>query len=245
MNALDRYEVRARLLPVLVSVIPLLVSIFLCFPSLRDLISSTALLGLVAGLSPVLAEVARTRGKALETRIRSSSESATLLSWKNDELSAVKSEIRSELARRFPEVQWPSQQQEIEDGASAHKTYTTTVVRLFPSFRDPERYPLVHAELTSYGFRRNLMGLKPLAVSCSVLGALLAATVAYVRPEGSAPIAVSALAFAVCCAAGYTFVRGLSLDWIRAADKEYVRQLLLALVHDARTSNSRGAPTIG
>lgn len=243
MNALDRYELRARLLPVLVSVLPLLVSVFLCFPGLRDLVSSTALLGVVAGLSPVVAEVARTRGKGLETRIRSSSESAALLSWKNEELAAVKSEIRSELARRFPDVQWPSQQQEHEDGPGTHKTYAGVVVRLFPSFRDPERYPLVHAELTSYGFRRNLVGLKPLAISCSVLGALLAAAVGYVRPEGSAPVAVSALAFALCCAAGYVFVRGLTLDWIKAADKEYVRQLLLALVHDARTSSNRGTTT--
>jgi hypothetical protein len=41
------------------------------------------------------------------------------------------------------------------------------------STRDQKRFPLVFGELVSYGYRRNLLGLRPYGLTSSILGCLI------------------------------------------------------------------------
>jgi hypothetical protein len=63
----------------------------------------------------------------------------------------------------------PDSEQEAADPGAADKIYeTATGVLRVQTHADRDRFSLVHAELASYGFRRNLVGPKPYAIVMAV-----------------------------------------------------------------------------
>ena len=86
----------------------------------------------------------------------------------------------------------------------------------------------------NYGFRRNLLALKPIALAMNAIALLLVIGVAVASWTGQFVSTVSTLSpewwVSVVITAGHTllFVAYIRADWVRMAAETYAQQLLAA-----------------
>jgi hypothetical protein len=235
---LDGYEVRARMLPSIVAGLPLLVAVLFCFPSLREFAPSAALTALLVGCATLLTEFTRGRGKIFDRQLRERACGPLLLTWADEEIGpGLKREIRAALAKSLPDFPLLNAQEEKLEANTARTLCAEVISALVPSFRNRRRYPLIHAELISLRFRRNVLSLRPYALASCRIGALLGLICAIFSPEGTAPTVVALLAACICTATAILFEEVITFDWVCAAEKEYVKELLLAVASTARASS--------
>jgi hypothetical protein len=180
----DSYNRIARLYPALLTLTPVVWTLAVLRPSLltadvaRAVLSAAAFLG---GLT-LLTNVARSRGKKIE---------ADLLSeWGGWRTTAVlrhrdqtiddftKARYHSKLQDLCPGLTLPSVTNETDNPVDADKKYRSVTLRLLELRRDPQ-YRLVHKENAQYGFRRNLLGLKPLGIVVVVVATLLTLSICW------------------------------------------------------------------
>jgi hypothetical protein len=235
MIGFDGYEVRARLLPSVVAGLPLLVAVLFCFPGLREIAPSAALAALLVSAAPLFSEFARRRDKTLERQLRERGTGSLLLTWADGEIGlGLKKEIRAALAKSFPEFPLLNAQEEKLETGAARTLCADVIFALEPSFRDRDKYPLIHAELISLRFRRNVLSLRPYALASCRAGALLGLICAILSPTGTSPSAVSLLAACICTCAAILYDNAINFSWVCNAEREYAKQLLLAVVSSAR-----------
>ena len=111
---------------------------------------------------------------------------------------------------------------------SADEAYKSAVRWLLERTRDTVQFPLVFAENISYGFRRNCLGLKPFAVTISVLVFGVVSIGLYVNridelfgefiPQITSGIITVSLLF--------WWVFGVNHNWVRDAGDSYAKALL-------------------
>jgi hypothetical protein len=68
----------------------------------------------------------------------------------------------------------PTEVEENADPPRADSIYRSATKRLIEARRD-SKYKLLHGENASYGFRRNMLGLKPVATTIALLASALTA----------------------------------------------------------------------
>ncbi|HEY1594866.1 MAG TPA: hypothetical protein VGF74_05700, partial [Thermoleophilaceae bacterium] len=141
-------------------------------------------------------------------------------------------------------VGWPlpTADEEAMDPDGADGAYDEAAATLRELSRDPARFALLHKENTSYGFRRNLLGLRPWgrAIACVTL---VAAAITGLVSNASASSRISAAivpgVWSILALAMYA--RVVKPAWVESAANEYARRLLGAvelLVRDG--SSQRG-----
>lgn len=186
MIAPDRYEVRARLVPGLVAVLPVPVAI--CALGLRHdpLISALLALGSAVGAPVVLASYVRQQGKALERRLFETWDgppTTVMLRHRGPPSHAiVRNQLRAQVSR-VVQRSLPSAAEEAADPAMSDEIYAAAIARLRGLTRDRKRFPLLFTENRNYGYERNLLAMRPLgllasAVTCCFLLACIALTIA-------------------------------------------------------------------
>ena len=127
-----------------------------------------------------------------------------------------------------------SAEAERENPEKAHVGYESANRWLLEQTRDHARFGLLFTENINYGFRRNLLGLKPIALGVDAMAVLLvvgvacgswtgqlASTIETVGPEWWASLLITAIHTLV-------FVVLIRAEWVRAAAETYARQLLAA-----------------
>lgn len=163
---LDRYDRNARLRPALFTILPLLVLIAIWYPKVWSLLGAMASLLVTCGVTFLLAQLARQRGRVIEERWKPAvgrSHSAKLLSHADLTLpAATKTRYHSYLAGHG--VVLPTVQQERRDPEKARDLYLSAVIWLLEHTRQNANKSLLLDENIAYGFRRNLRGLKPFAL---------------------------------------------------------------------------------
>lgn len=133
-------------------------------------------MGLLAGAggAVLLTEVGRERGRQRQQnlwaswggapttrllRFREATNRTILIRWRK----AIEALTGREL---------PTEEDEAQDPYGADAEYDAAAAYLIEATRDSSRFPLVLAENISYGFRRNLWGLKPFGVTIAAFGAV-------------------------------------------------------------------------
>ena len=115
------------------------------------------------GLTFLLAEIARFRGRQIEAKMiaKNGGKFTTIFLRHRDSTisSATKSNYHSLLTSKAKRV-LPSAQEEDANPSSADDLYRGAVDWLLEATRSEKQFPMVRAENISYGFRRNLFGLK-------------------------------------------------------------------------------------
>lgn len=178
----DRYNLFARVYPVLLLILPAVITVIAFQPEwltsnpVGILISITVL----SGLLYLLASVARSTGKRLEKSLVASwggFPTTILLRHSNDEIpNTTKARYHAYLKVNVPNLlQIPSLADEQKDLAAADEIYSSAVQWLKEQRRDEKLYPVVITELIEYGFRRNLAGLRWVGrivycLSCVLIG---------------------------------------------------------------------------
>ena len=201
----DTYSIRARLFPAIIAAAPALAALTLLISwksfGLSNLIATVGILVLLFAI----ADFSRARGRAIEGKLyaeRGGIPSITMFRRNDGTIDAgSKDRYRTFLAVKLTVVS-PSPADESEDQAAADAFYGQCGNWLRQNTRDTKKFPILFGENITYGFRRNLLGVKNLALC---LNAIVVAVCAFIlwrlswatdTPQGSSTVVVLIVAAA-------------------------------------------------
>lgn len=163
----DAYSIRARLFPAIISAAPALAALTLLISwktfGLSNLIASFGVLVLLWAI----ADFSRARGRAIESKLyaeHGGMPSITMFRRNDSTIDAgSKDRYRALLAEKIG-VAAPSAADEAADQATADAFYGQCGNWLRHNTRDTKKFSILFGENITYGFRRNLLGVKALAL---------------------------------------------------------------------------------
>ncbi|GAA3797641.1 hypothetical protein GCM10022403_034390 [Streptomyces coacervatus] len=180
MLFLDDYERRARLVPGLLAILPLIV--LFAVLGLRQIPAVSYAIGTLAlaGAGPVLiAGAVRNFGRAVEQQLWDSWGGPPTIAWLRLDAPSD-DEAQRQLWRRAVEavsgVALPSLRAERRDKAKADNAIKLAIKRVRDRTRDKERFALLFNENRNYGYERNIYGLRWPARGIGLLSALALAS---------------------------------------------------------------------
>lgn len=231
----DTYVIRARLIP---AVMALASGIALALvlarysdPGLPEIIAAVVALMLVS----MLADFARRHGQRIEPRLfaeMGGKPSTIMLRHRDQDIApATKARLHEFLGTALG-ASAPTAEAEANDLQSADAFYAEAGDWLrAQTGNDKQRYHLVFAELTSYGFRRNLYGLRRIGFLVAVLTGLLSGTILFF-PEymaiGSDRFSSLWSVIGISCLQALYFFFVATRSSVVAGARTYARQLLLS-----------------
>lgn len=175
----DSYNRVARLYPALLSVAPLAWTIGVLHPEIvaSDSIKLLISLLMLIGMLFLFASLARHRGKSIEKKLNAEWGgwcTTAYLRHRDDTLDKFTKHRYHEKLEKIcgGAFSMPKASEELLNPQDADEKYRSATRLLLESRRDP-KYRLLIDELASYGFRRNLLGLKPVAVAMSFIAILI------------------------------------------------------------------------
>lgn len=181
----DKYSWRARIRPVLLASLPLVLPVTAALPALprAQLLWSLALLSGV----PLLADqLGRGRGKRIEGRLFQSwggKPSVQLLRWRGPtdrpRLTYLHTRIQQITGTA---LRLPTESEERAEPEEADQVYDAAGLVLRARARGLPGAELVLEQNCEYGFRRNTLGLRPYALVITVLGLLAVVAWIFVPP---------------------------------------------------------------
>lgn len=242
MDFLDTYSIKARLFSALIAVLPAFV-LFLLAGSWKDPGLPEVMTALGIGvLFYAMADLARRAGRRVQRKLFKESggfPTNTELSHLDTTLdSGTKDRFRNFLAMQIGKAA-PTRESEVADPAGASQFYGECYNFLRNNTYDTERFRVLFNENISYGFRRNLYGLKPYGIAINLLAVLAACWLYRYQPAfatlGQGQIFIQG-GFALFHAIYFIFAvtRGTVLE----ASKTYARQLTMScdvLIRDTKT----------
>ena len=168
----DVYSWRARLQPALLTLFPALVSVAVLLPVFYQ--TATGLLGVATacGVTIWFAHFAREQGRETEKRLNAEWGGKPTTIWlrhRDNHLDAhTKARYHAFLAEHVRSWEAPTLELEQCDPAAVDAQYDGATRWLLEHTRDRSKFPLVFKENVSYGFRRNLRGLRPTGISIAL-----------------------------------------------------------------------------
>ena len=234
----DPYDRKARLKPALLALLPF---IFLCislFPEIQSIWSAVGGIVVYCGSTMLLTQFGRNWGKLLEPslfRAWGGKPSVAMLRHCDTRLSQdQKNRYRAFLERNVPKLKLASPEDEEKSLTQADDGYESATAWLLTRTTDHERFKLIFEENINYGFRRNIRGLKPIAIILDIIvitifliwysslwtGEILS-TLNSIDIYGQITGILVILHL-------FSFLFFITRDWIRPPAEAYARQLLAA-----------------
>jgi len=176
----DGYGRVARLYPAALALVPVVLFVGIARPEtlLGEFPKNVFVVLIFMSVLYVLATIARIAGKKLEPGLlaRWGGWPTTLLLRHSDATidRYTKARYHQALIEICPDIAWPSQDDENRDAEDADLRYMSATNRLKERRRGLE-HKLVHKENASYGFHRNLLGLRRLAIAIAAITAAIEA----------------------------------------------------------------------
>jgi len=238
----DSYSRVARLYPSVIALAPILWSGVALFPSLLE--SASQSIAFVIGSACLLfffTSITRSLGKRTEARLlrqQGGWHTTMLLRHRDATLDGTTKERYHRALEVMCACALPTLKQEQTNPADADAIYRSATKKLIEQRRGAE-YVLLHAENASYGFRRNLYGLKPVALIETVIVILLTLFGWWLitpQPYTRLVIAQSVISYPhflvlVGLDLGYLFLWlwAVTPDFVAQAGREYAEALLRTL----------------
>jgi len=169
---MDSYDRKARLNPVLLAIIPP-VGVLVGLYAVR-LQAQTALVGLLAtfGIFYLLTSICRNLGKRLENSLYKSwggKPTTQLLRHRDNTIDPItKKRYHTFLSQKI-KTKFPTEDQELKKQNMADNVYSSAIEWLLGQTRDKKKFNLLFLENISYGFSRNCLGIKYIAISIALL----------------------------------------------------------------------------
>lgn len=230
----DRYGRQARLYPALLVLVPVPLALFAWFPQVQALLEALVSVAVGCGVLFLLSQVGRDRGKRLEPelfKMWGGKPSVALLRWRDDRIDRhTKQQYHSFLGRAVPTAKFPTPVEEIADPGLADEAYEAATRWLLGKTRDTKLFRLLFNENIYYGFRRNLLGLRPFGIAVALGVAIASSGVAGERyfVAGEIPALSVVLASAVAWIGAVWWTLGVRPDWVRIPADQYALHLLAA-----------------
>ncbi len=170
-SGLDRYDRNARLYPAFLCLLPLFAVLALGLPQVWTLLGGITSLVVGAGLVFLLAQVVRYFGRRTEKRLGDRvgrARSATLLSHGNAVI-PPDTKARYHKYLKSHGIDIPDENFEVSNPTLANQKLRSAVDWLLEHTRHNAKSSMLLNENIAYGFRRNLLGLKPVALTLIVI----------------------------------------------------------------------------
>ncbi len=236
MNALDVYNVRSRLVPAIMACGSLIFLGCVLLPSSAYPMVKFASTVLSLLVVFALADIARRNGKRVEEKLFSSVDGKpkhSLLSYKNDRIDATtKVRYMNWLANQLGEEAIDFAFENAHpDKADAFYQRCGTWLR--EQTRDKDKFNILFEENKTYGFRRNLYGLRHAALALDFLISAAATIVLtteslnWLESLGGTYILLSVIV--VCALHAAYFLIYVTKKSVKDASELYERQLLLSI----------------
>jgi hypothetical protein len=258
----DPYDRQARLYPALLAVSPLALATLVVFAPHLSLLGSTAAAVAGCGLLYWLAGLARDRGKQLESALFTEwggKPSIQLLRHRNRVIDKVtKARLHGLLASRLG-VSFPSPEEEEHDPDRADELYASASRWLLEQTPATSRHPLLSAENATYGFRRNMLGMRGIGLAMAVLafGWIVIAGTSLISAEPGAIVdqlrmlpPAHRIALIACMVLAGLWIWGVSAARVKVAAFAYAERLVSACEAlgptgqpPATSANSRSSPS--
>lgn len=217
----DAYTHRARLAPAALAAAP---AIILAGGALTSIEQAGGIIAFIFSASAVVVcGLVRGFGRALEPSLWArwgGPPTTQRLRWAGPTSKAAQ-QRRHELIEDLISERLPSEVEEIADPAEADRRYEVAVAALRDLTRDANRFKLVAEENAEYGFRRNCLGLRPLAIAVALL--VLTLSVALALSGSSLQFLVPA---AVACLSLVFWTAIVAADWVHFSADRYAVRLL-------------------
>lgn len=231
---LDKYDLVARVFPTYLAIFPLAAVIVALLPEPNSLLigagSAIVLLPLAYLAAQLGADFGKRREKGLWEKWGGPPTTRFLRYSNNEFNSVVRDRVHATL--RLLGFPVPTPQEEERDPTSADQRYEACVQELIRRTRHPKRFPHVFRELTAYGFRRNLLGVKPIGLPLTVLAFALSSWQIWATwGLGKPSTAGTLVAWAVSVILSFVWVLWVNERAVRLAADRYARFLLEAAVN--------------
>ena len=217
----DAYTRRARLAPAALAAAPAIVLAGGALTAIEDV--GAILTFVLASGAIVLCGLVRGLGKAIEPslwRAWGGPPTTKLLRWSGSTPQAVQERRHALLAQLLSEPM-PTEAEERASPAAADVRYDLAAASLRDLTRDGSRFALVAEENADYGFRRNCLGLRPLALWVSALVLVVSLAMTAVQSDTSYLPAVLVAVFGL--GVWTALVRP---SWVEVAADRYALRLL-------------------
>jgi hypothetical protein len=255
MNALslilDAYNFRARLVPMLVVVLPAALAAVSWFPPEAKWQAAIAGIGGTLALGVLFAEMGRDLGKRKEShlyKLWGGKPSTQLLSYRASSLNPLTLNRYHQLLQRVrPDLRLPSSKEaELTDSPAADTVYESCGDFLRRETRDKTKFPLIFEANASYGFRRNLWAMKPAAIGIGILSAAACVLRVYMDAGRTGTItAVPTVALLLIVLLLVWWTARISPSWVKPIAFAYGEQLLEACQDlEERSTGSSGPKLI-
>jgi len=232
MDFLDTYSLKARLFPAILTIAPAVILCLLCVswvdPGLPEAVATVAVMVLFF----VASNLARRFGRAKEKEIFADTGGRP----NNPELTHADSTFPASQKARYREylaaqlgLSAPSAEDERIQPDEARDFYSQAYGYLRENTRNTDTFKLLFNENISYGYYRNLLGLKPIGIVLNLLSFCAAVAIVHFQPN-FATLSTGKLA-ALCILSALHllyFVFGVSRKAMLDASAIYARQLVLS-----------------
>lgn len=245
---LDRYAWRAQVWPVYLTIIPAILVIATILPEGMKWPFAGLPAIVFLPLSYFMSQICSDLGKRLEPTLWNSwggPPTTRFLRHCNEEFNPVmRARIHAQLqALKLP---IPTAEEEKEYPERAVDLYNAAIDEIRRLTRNTERFPLVYKGNIEYGFRRNLLGLKPYGIVITILALVVSGWLLLRGWHVNGvvlPVALVATFLNTCIALGWLI--GVCSANVRITADRYAQYLLEAILnldipHEHREIPSRG-----
>ena len=174
-SVFDRYTWQARAFPVYITISPIILGLAAILPQGLDLPVGAAAAIVFGPLAFLAGQVGADFGKRLEKSLWTKwggPPTTRFLRHSNAEFNRVtREQVHTKLRQLGLKI--PSEKDQQVDPRVADEHWEACTEELIRRTRDRKRFPLVFKSLTEYGFRRNLLGLKPFGLLLAIAALLV------------------------------------------------------------------------
>ncbi|AYV68916.1 hypothetical protein C2I06_19795 [Niallia circulans] len=172
-NLFDPYELKARISPAILTLLPLCLSTILWYPNLLDALNTTFTLAGIIIILFVFSKVSRNMGFKKQKRLLKEwggFPTTIMLRHTDPTLDPLtKERYHNFLKEKVPNIKMPTQEEELEDQEYYDINYNSAVAWLRENTRDKTIYPILHVDNANYGFARNTYGIKVIGIFVCIL----------------------------------------------------------------------------
>jgi hypothetical protein len=230
----DPYDRRARLYPMTIVLLPLGLAASCWVPWDWQLLSAVGGVVVSVGVSALLSQIGRDRGKAKEPdlwRQWGGKPSVVALQYRSGLTNEVTlRRCHAKLKEIDPQLEFAgSKEEELQDTSRFDASYDSASDLLLSRTRDKTAFPLVFEENVNYGFRRNLWAMKRAGIAICVLGVLGTVIRAWYVWLNSAIVSSSAVVCLIVSAALLAlWIMCIRPTWIKTTADAFAKQLVNA-----------------
>lgn len=165
---MNTYSLKARIYPVILSLLPILIVGILFSIEFQNYYQGLGSLGLSGVLFFLFSQLGRDRGKKKEKQLWKEwggSPTTQLFRFSNDTIDRItKKAYHDKMNSLVSSSIIPSKEEEEKSQEMCDEIYKSWTKFLIRKTRDTSKFNLLFSENINYGFRRNMYGLKPFSI---------------------------------------------------------------------------------